>query len=90
MSLWINRTICDVLSEMRKCHETHNYAYLPGLIEEAQSMANRMEAALSDVKQIAEVSERWHECHDKEKAMDLLEKHRKKMEKAKEDGKTES
>jgi hypothetical protein len=43
-----NRTLCDVLDEMRKCNKTKNYSYLPGLIEEAQSMANRMEAALSD------------------------------------------
>jgi hypothetical protein len=43
-----NRTLCDVLEEMRKCNETKNYSYLEGLIEEAQSMANRMEASLSD------------------------------------------
>lgn len=43
-----NRVMCDVLEEMRKCHETRNYGYLSGLIEEAQSMANRMEAGLSD------------------------------------------
>lgn len=43
-----NRTICNVLEEMRQCHETRNFSYLLGLIEEAQSMANRMEAALYD------------------------------------------
>ena len=43
-----NRTVCDVLSEMRKCSDTGNYSYLPGLIEEVQSLANRMEAALYD------------------------------------------
>lgn len=43
-----NRTICSVLEAMRKCHETRNYSYLPGLIEEAQNLANRMEAALYD------------------------------------------
>ena len=41
-----NRTLCDVFEEMRKCHETYNFAPMLGLIEEAQSMANRMEAAL--------------------------------------------
>jgi len=45
---YLNRTLCDVLEEMRKCHETRNYSYLSGLIEEVQSMGNRMEAALSD------------------------------------------
>jgi predicted nuclease with TOPRIM domain len=43
-----NRYLCDVLQEMRKAHETANFSYLPGLIEEAQYMGNRMEAALED------------------------------------------
>jgi hypothetical protein len=43
-----NRVVCSVLDEMRKCHETRNYSYLPGLIEEVQTMVNRMEAALYD------------------------------------------
>jgi len=46
--MWVNRTVCEVLSEMRKAHETHNYSYMLGLIEEVQSMANRMEARLQD------------------------------------------
>jgi len=41
-----SRTLCDVLEEMRKCHQTYNFGYLPSLIEEAQHMGNRMEAAL--------------------------------------------
>ena len=45
-----NRTLCDVLEEMRQCNKTRNYAPLPGLIEEVQSMANRMEAALYEQK----------------------------------------
>ena len=44
----LNRYLCDVLSEMRTCTETSNYAYLPSLIEEVQVMANRMEASLYD------------------------------------------
>jgi len=43
-----NRFVCDVLKEMRKCNETRNFSYLPGLIEEAQTMVNRMEARLED------------------------------------------
>ena len=43
-----NRTICDVLKEMRTANETRNFAYILPLIEEVQSMANRMEAALYD------------------------------------------
>ena len=45
-----NRTICSVLEEMRKLNETRNYTPLLGLIEEAQAMANRMEAKLYDIK----------------------------------------
>jgi len=43
-----NRTVCDVLEEMRKCHKTRNYSYMPGLVEEVQSLTNRMEASLWD------------------------------------------
>lgn len=43
-----NRTVCSVLDEMRSCAKTGNYSYLPGLVEEVQSLANRMEAALWD------------------------------------------
>lgn len=49
----LNRTLCSVLEEMRKLHETRNFSGLLGLIEEAQSMANRMEAALHDNKDTA-------------------------------------
>jgi len=43
-----SRYICQVLDEMRSCHKTRNYSGLLGLIEEAQSMANRMEAAIEE------------------------------------------
>jgi Ribonuclease G/E len=33
---------------MRECYKTRNFAYLDGLIEEAQSMADRMESSLYD------------------------------------------
>lgn len=43
-----NRTLCEALEEMRKAYKTCNFSYLPGLIEEVQSMGNRMESALYD------------------------------------------
>ena len=52
-----NRTLCDVLAEMRKCNETRNYAYLLSLIEECQYLGNRLESALSDKRDIREWSE---------------------------------
>ena len=45
-----NRLLCAVLEEMRDCVKTTNFSYLPGLIEEAQSLANRMEAHLYEIK----------------------------------------
>lgn len=51
-SSYPNRTICDVLKEMRACCKTLNFSSLIGLIEEAQSMGNRMEAALEDKRDV--------------------------------------
>lgn len=50
-----NRTICDVLAEIRKCAKTLNFAPVLSLVEEAQSMANRMEAGLSDKRDIKDM-----------------------------------
>jgi predicted RNase H-like nuclease (RuvC/YqgF family) len=52
-----NRYVCDVLREMRACHETHNYSILLSLIEEMQVLVNRMESGLSDVRDIRHLSE---------------------------------
>ena len=46
----VNRYACDVLSEMRKCYKTYNFGCMCGLIEELQTMVNRMEAHLEDAK----------------------------------------
>jgi len=45
-----NRLLCTVLDEMRECVKTSNFSYLSGLIEETQSLANRMESRLYDMK----------------------------------------
>ena len=52
-----NRTLCAVLDEMRKAYETRNFSYLLGLIEEAQSMGNKMEAKLWDQKDFLALKE---------------------------------
>lgn len=62
---WMNRTLCDVLEDMRNCHKTHNYAPLLSLIEEAQVMGNRMESALADKKDLLKMHEEWHELRAK-------------------------
>ena len=43
-----NRTACDVMEEARKCYESRNFAGILGMIEELQSMFNKMEASLND------------------------------------------
>ena len=54
---YINRTLCGVLDDMRGCYKTRNFSALMGLIEEAQLMGNRMEAALEDQDDIANLVE---------------------------------
>ena len=65
-----NRLLCDVLDEMRDCAKTLNFSYLLGLIEEAQSLGNRMEAHLHDIND-------FNRLHKDIKA---LEKKKKKLE----------
>jgi len=65
-----NRLLCDVLSEMRECVKTTNFSYLSGLIEEAQSLANRMESNLYDIKD-------FNRLH---KDIKVLKKKKKKLE----------
>lgn len=50
--MYLNRTLCSVLEEMRALDKTKNYSPLLGLIEEAQSMGNRMEAAIENKRDI--------------------------------------
>lgn len=45
-----HRYLCAVLDEMRECIKTLNFSYLLGLIEEAQTLVNRMEARLFEIK----------------------------------------
>jgi len=67
--MYLSRTVCDVLYEMREACKTGNYSYMPGLIEEVQSMANRMEAKLSQVGDIERLDERWRIAKNKEKEL---------------------
>ena len=74
---WLNRTLCDVLDAMRGCDKTKNYASLLGLVEEAQDMANRMESALGDKKDIPKMQDEWHKLKNELKE---LEKSKKELE----------
>ena len=53
----IHRTICDVLTEMRAFDAKRNYSGFMSLVEEIQSMANRMEAKLYQYAECGEADE---------------------------------
>ena len=73
----LNRYICDVLDEMRTSVKTLNFAMIPSLIEEVQTMANRMEMALEDMKDLKSMKD---EIHEKKEELKIL---KKKIEKKK-------
>jgi len=74
--MYPNRFICTVFEEMRDCFKTLNFSPIPGLIEEAQIMSNRMESALEDKKDIEHMHEKRVEL---KKEIDLLREERNKM-----------
>lgn len=65
-----NRLICSVLNELRDCYKTRNFSYMLGLIEEAQTLANRMEAKLYTI----------HDFEYLEKEIKRLEKKKVELE----------
>ena len=76
-----NRLVCNVLEEMRNCSKTNNYSYLDGLIEETQSLVNRMEAKLFDMRDIKclneEIQKKREEVNRLEQKVELLEEKEK-------------
>ena len=73
----LNRYVCEVLEEMRTCTKTLNFALIPSLIEEVQTMVNRMEMALHDMKDLQLLKD------DIAKKKEELAKLEKKLEKKK-------
>ena len=65
------RYICDVLYEMRACTKTLNFSYLIGLIEELQTLVNRMETRIYEMKDFDNLHEEIR----------VLKKKKKKLEK---------
>ena len=64
-----NRTLCAVLEELRTCFETRNFSYMISLLEEAQSLGNRMEAGLWDQKEVKYLREEMRELKDEKAAL---------------------
>ena len=76
----LKRYVCDVLEEMRTSVKTLNFAMIPSLIEEVQTMANRMEMALEDMKDLKALKE---EIVDKKEELEKLKDKIRKIEKKK-------
>jgi uncharacterized protein Yka (UPF0111/DUF47 family) len=72
--------VCDVLEEMRTSVKTLNFAMIPSLIEEVQTMANRMEMALEDMKDLKTLK---NEIVDKKEELESLKEQIRKIEKKK-------
>lgn len=70
MSYYPNRTVCSVLEEMRKANETRNYSILLSLIEEVQTLVNRMEASLYDIKDMEHMLKEKSKLKKKLKALE--------------------
>ena len=75
------RYICEVLEEMRNCYKTYNFSPILGLIEEVQTMGNRMEAALGKRRDYFRWADEEKEARNK---LEELEKEIKKLQKQKE------
>ena len=65
-----NRYLCSVLAEMRECTKTLNFSYLLGLIEETQTLANRMEAKLYDIKDFERLRDDIKDLKKKKKKLE--------------------
>lgn len=66
---WLNRTLCDVLEDMRRCYKTRNFSPILALIEEAQIMGNSMEAAIGDKDNRKELKEQYSVMRKKYKRL---------------------
>lgn len=71
------RTMCEVLEEMRMLYKTRNFSGLLGLIEETQTMGNRMEAALYQVESL---DQQHDEIKENKRVIKGLRKKKKKLE----------
>lgn len=75
--MYTHRTVCDVLEEMRSADKKRNYSYLAGLIEELQTLTNRMEASLSQQGDYFEFRDKAKKL---EKDIERLNKKKDKLE----------
>ena len=81
--MYPHRTLCTLLDELRDCYKTRNFSYMMGLIEEAQSMGDRMESSIDYKKDIEryhrEAKEAYEEREKLQEEVKKLEKKKKKL-----------
>lgn len=65
-----NRTMCSILENIRAMDKSKNYSALLGAVEELQWAAERMEAAIADVKDINNLKEHRAELRDEVKKLE--------------------
>lgn len=64
-----NRYICSVFDEMRECYDQYNFVTLRHLIDEANTLASRMEAHLADAHSIEYLQDEKRELKREIKAL---------------------
>jgi hypothetical protein len=69
-----HRYVCSVLEEMRTCLRLLKIDMLPGLVEEVQTLVNRMEAKLADY------SEMGYNIKEARKLKKQVDKYREEIE----------
>ena len=73
-----NRYFCTVIDEMRACYKTRNFSIVMGLLEELQSIGNRMEAKCGDISDrnnyLDEVKKLKREIKDLKRKRDKLKR----------------
>lgn len=58
MGPYSTRFLCDILKDMRAAYDTRNFSYLPGLIEELQYRAYRMEERIDTISNVESMERR--------------------------------
>lgn len=73
-----NRYFCTVIDELRSCYKTRNFSIVMGLLEELQSIGNRMEAKCGDIndanRYLDEVKELKREIKSLKRKRDKLKR----------------
>lgn len=68
-----NRPVCDVLQELRECFKTYSFGIIPSLVEELQTIVNRMEASLYDKRDFTRMQDQLKRATNRNKELNEQE-----------------